>query len=350
MKNIYYAVVIAIFLFSTLFAQSKNFKKETTPTIKESSSGVYGNAFSDFYFNVSHHDSTQKGNNAFQVRRIQFGYFNTFNSDVAVKLLLEGNNVALGGKMDVYLKQAFVEWKNISSHYLNISIGKFYTPAEVNAEKFWNYRSLEKTMMERVGLVSTTDMGFSLFGKSDQQGTMSYTVMVANGNGDLNEKDKNKKGYLSLNFVPMKGNLIELYADFENYGNGKNKLNAKLLYGMSSDKMSLGVEAFYGMYKKTSASNVDETPLGASLFTWMEVAKSMRVVVRGDYYDGDMKLKSSGTRDIYAIVGFDYMPVPEVHFIPNFVYMKYLNKVSGAAKVDDDMMVRLTAAFYLPTL
>ncbi len=92
----------------------------------------------------------------------------------------------------------------------------------------------------------------------------------------------------------------------------------------------------------------DKNPVGVSLYSWFEMVKSLRAVVRVDVIDDDFANTSAtiadpSYREIYLNAGIDYMPVADVHLIPNLIYIKELKKGSSS-EIVDRMEVRLTTA------
>ena len=107
---------------------------------------------------------------------------------------------------------------------------------------------------------------------------------------------------------------------------------------------AFGIDAFYRMNRKFAGTK-DITPFGASLFSWFEIMKATRAVLRVDFVDDDLSLSTAGYREIYVNAGLDYWPIPEVHVIPNFGYVKNLKK-GTSTEIADNMMARLTTAIY----
>lgn len=340
------SLILLVLSFTTLiFAQQRPITK--TQQIKpaerttESSSGkVTLSIFNDFTYMLQEPQPSNttkgiSGANAFVFRRASIGYEYSFNKNVTAKVDYDaGSNSLL---------QAYVDLKNITS-MVDLKIGAMQTLSSETIERIWEYRSLEGNVLDRKGYTHEFDKGLSLSVRSNAQGTIYGNLAVYNGNGLAAENNKLKKIALSAGSWLDKSSVVEAYVDYENLNGGKSTITGKVFYGMSSATMGLGVEGFYRLERKMHiTTGADRNPLGASLYTWMEMMKSFRGVLRVDAVDNDFADTKVGQQELYVNVGFDYLPVPEVHLIPNLIYVKNLKKGVTPAIVDR-MEVRLTTA------
>lgn len=278
------------------------------------------------------------GANAFGFRRASIGYEYSFNKNISTRVEYDANVSVL--------IQGYVDIKNIAP-MMDLKIGLMQTLSSEVIEKIWDYRSLEGNVLERKGLAHEFDQGFTLTGKINPLGTMYGRLAVYNGNGVVAENDKVKKIALAFGNWLDKSSVIEAYVDYENKALGKSIITGKIFYGMSSATMALGVEGFYCLERKMNVTTgADRNPLGLSIYTWMEMMKSLRGVLRVDAVDNDFADTKTGYQEAYVNVGVDYMPIPEVHLIPNLIYVKNLKKGVTPEKVDR-MEIRLTTAVTL---
>lgn len=307
---------------------------------------VIGSVFSDFFYIVNEPQSANptkgtNGRNEFDIRRAQFGYEHHFNRNFSGKVLYDASLAIL--------QEANLEWRNIFPLHA-LTIGMMGTQAEHTAEHLWGYRSLGSLVLNKNGFTQEYDMGISLLGKFNPQGSGYYTVGAFNGAGASGgTENKIKKYALTVGFLPDRMNTIEVYADYENYSLGRSAITGKILYGITGQNFAFGFEGFYRMNRKFDLlTGNDITPAGASLFTWFEMDKGIRGVLRVDGVEDNLKVTNAGYREIYVNAGIDYTPIPEVHIIPNAVYVKYLKKGSSP-EIVDGIVARLTAAVYFPT-
>ena len=169
-----------------------------------------GYMFGDYYYNVARDSSFNhtapsavassssapgaKSMQAFQIRRIYFAYDNDISEQFATRFRLESDQGAVpggavtgdelvGGKDSVFVKDAYLTWKNVFSGS-NLIFGVQPTAAYDISEAAWGYRFLEKTIMDLRGIVPSRDLGIALKGKLVSDGMVNYWVMIANGSGN----------------------------------------------------------------------------------------------------------------------------------------------------------------------
>ncbi|GEM_PF-908424 len=348
-------VFVVIFCTTPLYSQAKrDDKKSVSQSLApaKSNEGVlWGQAFADYLYKAQATNASEKGTNGFEFRRIYLGYDQDISEQFTARVLIQANNedTARSGAMDFTAQEVYLEWKNLvplSSIYFGVSA----TPSIAIAEKIWGYRSLEKVILDRNGLVAIDDMGIGIKGKCAADGSVGYALMAANGQGVRLENDKLKKIYGEFYFTPMKNGVAEVYSDFENNLDAQWKLTGKALLGYQVPSVSAGVEGFYRTIHNgvlNSLSPVDSNLAGGSAYTSFQFAENLRGVLRGDYFDADVSERTVGVREILTVAGVDYSPAQDVHVIPNALYTHRVYKVSpapGPALVDD-VTIRLTFAY-----
>lgn len=340
---------------STGFSQAKRDDKkvtpESTPTPNSNGGVLWGETFVDYSYAAQAEDASQKGTNAFDIRRIYLGYEQDISKQFSARILLEGDNgdTTNSGAMTFYIDQAYIQWKDLvplSSIYFGLSS----TPPMAMAEKFWGYRSLKEVFLVSTGLISINDMGVGIKGKFVSDGSTGYALMVGNGRGVKSETDRQKKIYGEFYFTPMKNSIVELYSDYENTPDAQWKLSGKALVGYQVPSVSAGVEGFYRTVHNgffNSVTPADSNLFGGSAYISFQIIENVKGVLRGDYYDANISETTVGLREIFTVVGVDYSPVQEVHLIPNALFTHRMYKVSpapGPALVDD-ITFRLTFAY-----
>ncbi len=340
------SILVLLLSFTILvIAQQKPIVK-TQPVKKaeqpvDSPSGKFvGKLFNDASYTMqepllSNPVQTESGKNSFLFRRVTIGYEYSYNKNVTAMIAYDASRN--------FINQGFVDVKNIMP-LMDLKIGLMQTLSSEITEKIWDYRSLEASVLDRKGYTNEFDMGMTFTGSINAQGTSYARLAIYNGNGVLPENNKLKKIAFAVGNWFDKSSVMEIYADFENLPNGKSTINAKLFYGMTSSKMAFGVEGFYRLERKMNLSTGgDLNPVGVSLYSWFEMAKALRAVARVDVIDNDFAITTSGYREIYLNAGIDYMPVADVHLIPNLIYGKNLKKGTGT-EIADGIIVRLTTA------
>lgn len=331
------------------------------PSIAQDKTGgkIYGNAFGDYYFMVgadtlakrgtAQFSSMPKNDHGFLLRRVYLGYDYTFNESFSSQVLLEGNDKTLdgNGRYGFIIKTAFVEWKEIIPMG-NLLLGLIPTPTwNLTTEKVWNYRAVEKTITDFRGLGNGSDIGVALRGRFDPEGSLSYALMFANGNGQKPENDKHKKYYASLAAKPVDHFVLEGYFDYETASDNRSKTMLKGFAAYQSTAFTVGVEVFQMTQKKFGTNNTDLTPFGVSVFAWAPLPSigDVNAFARFDMFDPDSKTSTNGMKENFLTLGVDYMPIRNVHVMPNLWMNTYAQKDSDRTSPKSDVAGRITFWF-----
>jgi len=163
---------------------------------------------------------------AFQIRRIYLTYDNDISEKFTARFRLEGNMIASengssstasrvsGSSLSqLYVKDAYVKWKNIFAGS-DLIFGVQPTTAYDISEGVWAYRSLEKTIMDLRGIISSRDLGLALRGKFDDGGMFQYWFMVANNSAQDDAVNRYKRVSLNLQVKPVKNVIVTLDGDY----------------------------------------------------------------------------------------------------------------------------------------
>ncbi|MBZ0202072.1 MAG: hypothetical protein K8I03_03550 [Ignavibacteria bacterium] len=320
---------------------------------------VWGYVFGDYFFKVSG-DSTgsssqyspySKSFQGFEIRRAYLGYDYVFNDKFSSQILLEGNDKILTStRLGLFIKTAFVEWKAFEK--VSFAIGLVPTPtiSWALSEKAWNYRAIEKNLIDMRGFVLGSDLGVSARGKFDKAGNYGFAFMIGNGNGQKPEINKYKKYYGTLFAKPVKGLQMEIYGDYEPNDGEKNKTTLKGFVGYTYEKFNAGVEVFQQTQKNAGGTGIDAAPFGISGFIWgnllgRENKPILNVFARYDMYNPDSKNDSTGYKENFITVGLDYMPIENIHFIPNVWMNSYSKKTNTTTDRKTDLAARMTFFF-----
>lgn len=351
MKKIYIFTVLALLFSLSTYSQNK--------TTVEKGGKLWGYVFGDYYFKASgdsaggssQYAGYPNSYQAFEIRRAYLGYDYTFNEKFTSQFLLEGNDKILTStRLGVFIKTAFVEWKAFEQ--VSFAIGLVPTPTWSWAlnEKAWNYRSVEKTIIDMRGLGNASDLGVSARGKFDKAGNYGFGLMIGNGNGQKPEFNKFKKYYGTLFAKPVKGLQLELYGDYEPNYDEKNKTTIRGFAGYTFDKFNFGVEVFQQTHKNAGGTDIDAVPFGVSGWVWgnllgRENKPILNVFARYDMFDPNSKNDSTGYKENFISIGLDYMPIENVHFMPNVWVNSYAAKNSTATERKADVVGRMTFFF-----
>ena len=338
-----YALVVAVCCFTSL-AQEKQFTPSGT---------ISGLMYGEYFYNVEQRDGARVDLNGFQFRRIYFTYDYNIAEQFGTRFRLEADQAAntSNGKIGVFVKDAYLQWKNIfngSDLYFGISP----TPGFEISEAGWGYRSLEKTIMDLRGIVPTRDIGVDVRGRLDDDDNARYWVKIGNNSGNSSETDKFKRYYGNLHFKLTPEFQATVYADYDTRAqrldavDGQRKSNNRAVVaafaGYRSEQVSAGVEGFYqsnqnNFRQSTTSTFQNQQATGVSLFLWYALSEEVRLVGRFDTFDPNTDIANDGLS--LVLVSLDYLPAKNVHIMPNLYIQSY------QADGDNDVIARLTFGY-----
>ncbi len=315
---------------------------------------------------------TPKTDQAFNARRIYFGYDYNFTRNFTGQVLLadepaeEYATAALAagnagpinadGTNGVYVKMANVQWKNMIP-YAKLTFGQQAPPTFVPfTEYLWAYRSIEKTIMDMRGIGSSTDFGIQLSGKFDQSGDYGYTAMIGDGSNKKPDFSKYKKYYASLNGFFLDHHLAaEAYFDYMPQSDSTHYMTMKFFAAALFDPCSIGLEYVmqpavenYVLTGNKSATANDQDPTGLSIWARGKIIGStLGYFARYDMWNPDSKYTQAYYQEGFATAGLDYQPENNLHIEPN-VWLTSYNAQNGAATRAGDLVYRLTFFTKIP--
>ena len=334
-----------------------------------------GYMFGDYYYNVQRDvnfpsltgsiASPAGGQtyNAFQLRRAYFTYDDDISADFTTRFRLEadqgaGTSTAVsgdelaGGKIAPFVKDAYLTWKNIFSGS-NLTFGIQPTPAYDVSETAWGYRSLEKTIGDLHGLVSSRDLGVSLKGKITADGMFNYWLMWGNNSGNTPESDIYKRYYAHIQIKPTANLQATIYADFKDAPGFKTagyNGNADLTASAWTEAVFVGYTEPFAynigaeVYMQSTSNGIKDTltksyssksTMGISVFGSYNILPELAVVARYDNYnpstDGvgteyqhvTTTVANKNISSNYIIAGLSWKVDKNVSIQPNVQYETY---------------------------
>jgi len=361
MKKIFCTGVLYLFIIMPIFAQEVGEGK------------ISGLMFGDYFYNILRDSTINNLDNTgltgikdlegFDIRRIYFTYDYRIAEQFSTRFRLESQTlVSVQNTLFLtYIKDAYLNWKNIFEGS-NFIFGIQPTPAFVVTEDYWNYRSLEKTILDLRRIVSSRDLGASLKGRLNSSGSIKYWLMYGNGSVLATEGDKFKRLYAQVDIQPTDELRLTLYGDYrfkqnkeyvtvgENFNN--DALTTDLFLGyQKKDNFTVGVESFWQITyndlfqtKETEYAIQNRNALGVSLFGWYKFTDMLIGVGRWDYYDpnisGDYR---DDARNLF-IAGLSFVLNDKVAITPNFLYEIYEQPDDGIT-IDPSLTARITFYF-----
>jgi len=321
---------------------------------------ISGYMFGDAYYNVTgdpaHHytaagvDSDQvnidtnknigRDLNGVQLRRVYFQLDNDLSVKYSTRFRLEMDSKELtsGGKLGVFVKNAYLQAKNVIPRG-NFFFGEITTPTFENSEEFWQYRSVEKTIVDFRGLSPSSDLGIEMKGFVDGGHKIGYSAMVGDGPGQKPETNRYKRVYLAVPLLPIHDLRIEPYADYEWGVNGTDRALYKLFAGYELKKAAIGAELVDAVSHSRVAPNTE--PRGFSVFARMTPMPTLGGYLRLDRWQPNKRTPNRVDTDL-IIAGLDWQPYKDVHVMPNVESAQYRAQGTAVAPAHHDTQARLT--------
>jgi hypothetical protein len=278
--------------------------------------------------------------NGFQVRRVYFQLDNDLSVKYSTRFRLEmdGKELTSGGKLGVFVKNAYLQAKNVIPRG-NFFFGEITTPTFENTEEFWQYRSIEKTIVDFRGLASSSDLGVEMKGFVDGGHKIGYSGMIGDGQGQKPETNRYKRLYLAVPILPIHDLRIEPYVDYEWGVAGADRALYKLFAGYELKKGAIGAELVDAVAHSRVAPNTE--PRGVSLFARAMPTPTLGAFARYDRWNPNKRADNRVDQDL-ILAGLVWQPYKDVHVMPNVESAQYRAQGTAVAPAHHDTQARLT--------
>jgi hypothetical protein len=322
MKNLLYFLFAVLFLGNAI-AQDKGAVGTVGP-VKFS-----GLMFGDLFYNVSAIDAANKDVNGFNFRRIYITTDYAISEQFSSRFRIE-SAITNGQNIGVFVKDAWLSWKNIFKGS-NLVVGMSPTPAFDVSESEWGYRSLEKTIMDYFGIVSSRDIGIDLMGKFNESGSVKYWLKIGSGSGNKPESNKYKRYYGMIQFNPSPNFLITFYGDYNSMPqkkdlfDGQMKNNSAIVVAGFIDfkqgkTFALGVEGFLKSQQNNFSANggalTSQSGFGLSVWAKGLLSDNIGIVGRYDTYDPNTDSGAKNDTQGLIIAALDFKVDLHVSIMP----------------------------------
>lgn len=329
MKKVVFMVLCAALFGTGLLAQEAGHGKFS------------GLMFGDYYYVADNHNTNIKDHHGYWFRRIYFTYDYTIDNNFSTRFRLEmGNDGSYSSEivMAPFVKDAYLKYKISDQSFI---LGISPTPTFALVEKFWGYRSVEKTPLDLQRISSSRDFGLAAMGSFDSQKQFRYHAMFSNGSSNKQEVNKGKSGMLALSYYPVKNFVIELYGDYADLPGIDNTYLLQAFAGYKSDELSAGVLYADQTLENSTTGNTKRRVISG--FFTHGLSNKINLLLRADimldpnlsgekiaYIPFDKTAKSN-----LFIAGIDWTIAEDVHLIPNLKFVKYSENDLGITPGND---------------
>ena len=344
----------------------------STPYFSQEDSGgkFSGYMFGDYFYNILR-DTTIgalpntalkgiKDLQGFDFRRIYFTYDYKISDKFSTRFRLDAHTVVGTNRslFVTYIRDAYLNWKNIFEGS-NFIFGIQPNPTYQISEEFWNYRSLEMTIMDLRGVAGSRDLGVALKGRLNTSGTIKYWIMYGNGSSLESEADKFKRAYALIELQPSDEWLLTLYGDYrfkpekfytqvdQSFNN--DALTSAVFLGYQNNKsFRVGIESFLEINNNDVIKSEEDAynimrrnEFGVSLFGWLKFTESLVGIGRYDFYDPNFSGDYKGDSRNYFLLGLSFILHEKVTITPNFLLETYEKPLNGVS-IDPSLTGRIT--------
>ncbi len=356
MKNLFLTAVLIFFSTNLLFSQEVVNRGR-----------ISGYMFGDYFYNVTRDtgisslanvaNGGKQDLNGIQIRRIYFTYDYDISQKFVTRFRLEADQEAntSNGKIGVFVKDAYLQWKNIFNGS-DFIFGIQPTPSFEISETFMAERYLEKTIMDLRGFETSRELAVSLKGKLDSKGILKYWLMVGDGSGNKPETDKYKRFYAHLQYSPFSNFTTTLYADLKSRPDIKDPFNPTssltnndLTYAFfagykEKNKFMAATEIFLSSRQNdliSDGSVKNKNAFGITLTGSYYFSQQISFLIRYDYFDPNINSNYKGDSRNFFIFSLNYYPDEKVIISPNVVIETY-ESIPNGRSIDASITPRIT--------
>lgn len=274
---------------------------------------IGGLAFLDYFYNLSSMVDADEDLHGFTYRRLYLTTDFELSDRFAGRARLEANDATSGSHGPVpFVKDLFVTWAYAGGH--SATFGVAPPPALEIAEGVWDYRSLEKTILDFQGVVNSRDFGIRFDGPITTRGLLRYAAMIANNNASRPESDAYKRAYVQISAHPSQAFSMVVGADRAGYGDLRaSSTRVSGFGGYAAAAFRVGLEGFWMLLNMDNSDEFAHT--GVSLFGSVRVAPRWEVVARVDRSKEERP--GADLIETFFLGGFSFQPNEFVRLIPN---------------------------------
>jgi hypothetical protein len=248
-------------------------------------------------------------NDGFSITRAYVDIKEQFAENIAGRITLDLDSKATTYKY-AFLKYAYADY-SILSNSLTFRLGQQETPWIGFVDKAWKYRSIEKTLNDYNGVLSSADIGAAVMYKFPRNYGELVTQVI---NGDSyknatgiaeNNVQKDFAGRLSINPLPAnawgKGLAASIGFQYKNSSNAPSAVSTGLV-SYENPLLSAGIECLGATIRDSVTKVVSMRTTGVSIFGDVSAPFFSRagLLARYDSYNPDDKIVDNGSSLIIA--------------------------------------------------
>ncbi|MDR3327516.1 MAG: hypothetical protein LBT04_05235 [Prevotellaceae bacterium] len=288
-----------------------------------------GKVIARSFFDFGQGFDEAKNETGFDISQAFLGYSYQFLPSWSATLIIDGASGNTAGKIEPYIRNAFVNYKN-KGFDLNVGMAGLYQFAA--QETYWKYRYVQKTFQDLNKMGNSVDMGimaaykfsdFLLIDATASNGE-GYKKVVRNGSTRI---------AAGVSVFPVKNLIIRAYGDIYNEseemrdnlptGIATADYTAQKMLsfftGYQNDAVSGGVE-FAKLFNKGFIKG--KNTYGVSAFVSGKVADKWRIFGRYDWLKSENPANfTANWNDLdgrMAILGAEFQPFKQLKIAPNF--------------------------------
>jgi hypothetical protein len=279
-----------------------------------------GLAYLDYSYLLASPTAGEVGENGFGYRRLYLTTDYTLSPRLKGRVRLEANDATLNaqGRPTPFVKDLYLDWTWRTGHSLIAGVSP--TPLFTVSERFFGYRSLEKTLLDRTRIVGSRDFGLAATGLLAPDDRVRYSVMFANNSGEGAERDRYKRLYGTLEANPHPSLSLTASADYAGYEDERDyAFTLAGFIGWRTESVRVGLEGFRQTIPAAPQEVTDHLS-GLSLFGAAQVVPALEVVLRYDRFARD--LEAGRSHEDFALLGLSWQAHRQVQVIPNLLYSR----------------------------
>lgn len=266
----------------------------------------------------------------FDITRAFLGYNYRITPTIQAQVIIDGaSGKSSSGAMEVYVRNAFINWKDQG---FDISIGEIGMLGFNTQEEYWKHRYVLKSFQDNNKMLPSVDLGVTA--QYTFNPTISADISITNGEGyKVVKKDNSLRYSGGLTVHPISNIALRVYGDVytedevergklpENVTDAtyKNQYTLALFAGYRNEKISSGVE-YNKVFNKDFIQSKDY--FGYSAYASVKVAPKWRVYGRYDIMDSSKPstfVDPWNTLDGQLIIGgVEFQPIKQLKISPNF--------------------------------